>query len=198
MPALDSPSLLQLLKDQTRSHHERAERVVPLMSPALSLADYRRHLEALLGLYEPLESAVTARLGERFPSLRLPERGKVGLLREDLRALGHDEGSLCGLPRVRPLELSGEPEALGALYVMEGATLGGQLLLRHLRRHFAHGAAGPFSFFQAYGEAVGPMWKAFGEALLGACPEPALAPRVVRGAQDTFELFESWLGEGQR
>jgi heme oxygenase len=39
------------------------------------------------------------------------------------------------------------------------------------------------------------MWKAFGEALTRACPEPALAPRVVRGAQDTFDAFEAWLRE---
>ena len=120
------------------------------------------------------------------------------LLREDLRALGHEEASLARLPRARLPELPGAPEALGAPYVMEVATLGGQLLLRHLRRHFEHVAAGDFVFFRAYGESVGPMWKSFGEALLSACPEPTLAPRVIRGAQDTFEVFENWIGEGHR
>ena len=186
---------MQLLKVQTRSHHERAERVVGLMSPDLSLAGYRRHLEALHGLYDPLEEAVAARLGEGFPALRLSERKKMPLLREDLRALGHDEASLNRLPRSPPPELPGAPEALGALYVMEGATLGGQLLLRHLRRHFEHVVAGDFAFFRAYGEAVGPMWKSFGEALMSACPEPANAPRVIQGARETFEAFEAWLGK---
>jgi heme oxygenase len=197
--ALFSPeprTLLQTLKAETRPHHERAERVVRLMSPDLTVSGYRRHLEALYGLYGPLEVSLAACLEGRFPELRLAERWKVPLLVADLRALGHDDASLARLPRHPGLPaLSGVPEALGALYVLEGATLGGQLILRHLTRHFEGTFAGDFTFFRAYGEAVGPMWKAFGEAVLRACPEPSLAPRVVRGAQDTFEAFEAWLRE---
>jgi len=190
------PPLLQTLKSETRPHHERAERVVRLMEPGLTPAGYRRHLEALYGLYLPLEGALAARLSGLFPELRLPERWKLPLLETDLRALGHDEASLARLPRLpSPPPLPGVPEALGALYVLEGATLGGQLLLRHLTRHFEGVPVGGFAFFRAYGETVGPMWKAFGEALPRACPDPALAPRVVRGAQDTFEAFEAWLRE---
>lgn len=189
-------TLLQILKAETRPHHERAERVVRLVSPDLTLSGYRRHLEALHGLYAPLEASLAARLEGLYPELRLAERWKLPLLEEDLRALGHEDASLARLPRPARLpSLPGVPEALGTLYVLEGATLGGQLLLRHLTRHFEGISAGGFAFFRAYGEAVGPMWKAFGEVLLRACPEPALAPRVVRGAQDTFDTFEVWLRE---
>jgi heme oxygenase len=189
-------TLLQTLKAETRPHHERAERVVRLLSPDLTLAGYRRHLEALYGLYSPLEGALAARLAGDFPELRLAERWKVPLLEEDLRALGHDGASLARLPMHPAVPaLPGVPEALGTLYVLEGATLGGQIILRHLTRHFEGVSAGGFAFFRAYGESVGPMWRAFGEALLRACPEPAHAPRVVRGAQDTFEAFEAWLRE---
>ncbi len=195
-PRTEPRTLLQTLKAETRPHHERAERVVRLLSPDLTLSGYRRHLEALYGLYAPLEAALAACLEDRVPELRLAERWKLPLLEVDLRALGHDEASLARLPRHSgPFRLKGVPEALGALYVLEGATLGGQLILRHLTRHFEGVSAGGFTFFRAYGECVGPMWKAFGEALLHACPEPALAPRVVRGAQDTFEAFEAWLRE---
>jgi heme oxygenase len=187
---------LQTLKSETRPHHERAERVVRLMEPGLTPAGYQRHLEALYGLYLPLEATLAARLSDLFLELRLPERWKLPLLETDLRALGHDEASLARLPRLSsPPPLPGVPEALGALYVLEGATLGGQLLLRHLTRHFEGVSVGGFAFFRAYGEAVGPMWKAFGEAVTRACPDVALAPRVVRGAQDTFEAFEAWLRE---
>ncbi|HEX8825771.1 MAG TPA: biliverdin-producing heme oxygenase [Archangium sp.] len=189
-------SLLQTLKSETRPHHERAERVVRLMDPGLTPAGYRRHLEALYGLHHPLEAALADRLEGRFPELRLAERWKLPLLEVDLRGFGHDEASLARLPRLSsPPSLPDVPEALGALYVLEGATLGGQLLLRHLTRHFEGVPVGDFAFFRAYGAAVGPMWKAFGEAVTRACPDPALTPRVVRGAQDTFEAFEAWLRE---
>ncbi|WP_233261651.1 biliverdin-producing heme oxygenase [Vitiosangium sp. GDMCC 1.1324] len=189
-------TLLRTLKAETRPHHERAERVVRLLSPELTLSGYRRHLEALFGLHAPLEAALGVRLEELAADLRLDERWKLPLLEEDLRALGHDDASLARLPWLSHLPpLPDVPEALGALYVLEGSTLGGQLILRHLVRHFDGVSAGEFAFFRAYGEAVGPMWKDFGEALLRLCPEPALAPRVVRGAQDTFDAFEAWLRE---
>ncbi|WNG41861.1 biliverdin-producing heme oxygenase [Archangium violaceum] len=196
MFSLEPRTLLQTLKAETRPHHERAERVVRLMSPDLTLSGYRRHLEALYGLHAPLEAALAERLEGFASELRLAERWKLPWLAEDLRALGHDEASLARLPQLAdPPSLPGGPEALGALYVLEGSTLGGQLILRHLTRHFEGVSVGRFVYFRAYGEAVGPMWKAFGEALLRLCPDPALAPRVVRGAQDTFDAFEAWLRE---
>ncbi|MFP2931664.1 biliverdin-producing heme oxygenase [Pyxidicoccus sp. 3LG] len=190
-------SLLQRLKTETRPHHERTEAAVRLMDPGLTPDDYRRHLEALHGFYVPLEAQLASRLGAEEPALRAHERWKVPLLEEDLRALGHDAASLARLSRCEQLPpLPGIPEALGCFYVLEGSTLGGQLILRHLRRHFASVPVGDFAFFRAYGEEVGPMWRAFGEALTHAAARAAsddFDARVVKGAQDTFDAFGAWL-----
>ncbi len=190
-------SILQRLKAETRLHHERAERTVRLMEPGLTLEHYRHHLEALHGFYAPLEAALATRLMGLVPELRAAERWKLPLLSRDLLALGHGAASLCLLPRATSLPaLKGLPEALGCFYVLEGATLGGQLILRHLQRHFSGCPAGDFVFFRAYGDNVGPMWRAFGEALTRICAgaaSEAFDMRVVQGAQDTFEAFERWL-----
>ncbi len=195
--ATESLTLPQRLKSETRPHHERAERVVRLMDPGLTAGDYRRHLEALYGFYGPTEAALAQRLGNAVPALRAHERWKLPLLERDLIAFGHTPASLARLPRAAcPPPLPGVPEALGGFYVLEGATLGGQLLLRHLTRHFEGQAVGDFAFLRAYGEAVGPMWKAFGAALVGASTEAASTDfddRVVQGAKDTFVGFEAWL-----
>ncbi|WP_223752702.1 biliverdin-producing heme oxygenase [Myxococcus sp. RHSTA-1-4] len=190
-------SLLRRLKTETRSHHERTEAAVRLMDSNLTPAGYRRHLEALHGFYVPLEAELSTRLAESVPALRAHERWKVPLLEADLRALGHDEASLARLSRCSLLpSLSGVPEALGCFYVLEGSTLGGQLILRHLRSRFADLPVGPFAFFSAYGEEVGPMWRAFGQALTQAAAEAASGDfdaRVVKGARDTFDAFGAWL-----
>ena len=192
-------TILQRLKEETREHHTRAERVVRLLEPGLSPALYRRHLEALYGLYAPLEAQLAAQLSHdpAAHALELPRRWKRSFLERDLLALGHDAASLARLPRAPPLPLPGLPEALGAMYVLEGATLGGQVLLRHLTRHFAgHHAGHPigdFAFFRAYEEALGPMWRAFGAALVAATPDAPFADRVVHGARVTFEHFERWV-----
>jgi len=190
-------TLLQRLKAETRPHHERAERTVRLMDPGLTLEHYRQHLEALYGFYAPLEARLAQQLQGLILELRATERWKLPLLVQDLRSLGHDAASLARLPLASWLPpIQGLPEALGCFYVLEGATLGGQLILRHLRRHFASIPAGDFAFFQAYGEEVGPMWRAFGEALTRASAAVAseeFDARVVQSAKDTFDAFGKWL-----
>ncbi len=167
------------------------------MDPGLTLEHYRHHLEALYGFYAPLEALLASRLGGLLPELRAEERWKLPLLLKDLRDLGHDSASLACLSRNTALPpISGLPEALGCFYVLEGATLGGQLILRHLQRHFTGIPAGDFVFFRAYGEEVGPMWRAFGEALTRTSAEEAselFDARTIQGAKDTFDAFEHWL-----
>ncbi|MBF5046643.1 biliverdin-producing heme oxygenase [Aggregicoccus sp. 17bor-14] len=204
VPGAAPRTILQRLKEETREHHARAEAAMRLLDPALSPALYRRHLEALYGLYAPLEGQLEGLLSgaQGAEALELPRRWKRTFLARDLTALGHDAQSLERLPRAPPLPLEGVPEALGAMYVLEGATLGGQLLLRHLTRHFSGQYSGhpvgDFTFFRAYEEALGPMWRAFGEALVRATPDEPFAQRVVRGAHLTFDAFERWLDEALR
>jgi heme oxygenase (biliverdin-IX-beta and delta-forming) len=201
LPCLPSnpENLLQRLKFETRPHHERAERTVRLMDPALTPGDYRRHLEALWGLHAPLEEQLSERLAGPLPGLRIGERRKAPWLAEDLRALGHDAASLARLPRAAWLPpLPGVPEALGCCYVLEGSTLGGQVILRHLQRHFEGVPVGRFAFLRAYGEQTGPMWRALGETLQQVSVQAASEPfdaAVVKGAQDTFEAFVAWIAQ---
>ncbi|MCP3103111.1 biliverdin-producing heme oxygenase [Myxococcus sp. K15C18031901] len=194
-------SLLLRLKTETRSHHECTEASVRLLEPGLTADDYRRHLEAVLGFQAPVEAPLTEVLDAALPALRMRERRKVPLLEQDLRALGHDAASLSRLPRcARRPSVSELPEALGCAYVLEGSTLGGQLILRHLRRHFGERAPGGFAYFQAHGEEVGARWRAFGEALLQASADAASTDfdaRVVLAAQDTFDCFGAWLRESR-
>ncbi|NOK16047.1 biliverdin-producing heme oxygenase [Corallococcus carmarthensis] len=191
-------ALLQRLKTETRPHHERTEGVVRLMDARLTPQDYQRHLEAFHGLYLPLEALLAGPLSALEPALKLEARWKTPLLEEDLRAMGHDTASLARLPRASPLpSLPGLAEALGCAYVLEGSTLGGQLILRHLTRHFGPDArVGTFAFFRAYGEQVGPMWRAFGAAVTQASERAAsesFDAAVVQGARDTFDTFAAWL-----
>jgi heme oxygenase (biliverdin-IX-beta and delta-forming) len=190
--------LSQRLKTETRPHHERTEAVVRLMDAHLTPADYLRHLEAFHGLYLPLEALLAGPLSALGPELDWEARRKTALLEEDLRAMGHDTASLERLPRAVPLPaVPGLAEALGAAYVMEGSTLGGQLILRHLTRHFGPDArVGTFAFFRAYGDQVGPMWRAFGAALTHASARAdslTFDDAVVQGARDTFDTFTTWL-----
>ncbi|RKH07806.1 heme oxygenase [Corallococcus sp. CA053C] len=190
--------LLQRLKTETRPHHERTEGAVRLMDAHLTPGDYQRQLEDFYGLYLPLEARLAAPLSEVKTALALDARWKTPLLEADLRALGHDTASLAQLPRASALpDLPGLAEALGCAYVLEGSTLGGQLILRHLTRHFGEGSrVGDFAFFRAYGDQVGPMWRAFGDVVTRASERAAsdtFDAAVIQGARDTFDAFAAWM-----
>lgn len=80
--------------------------------------------------------------------------------------------------------LASRAEALGALYVMEGATLGGRVIRRELA---ARGVSlDGLEFLDPYGERAGERWRSFTvvlEALGAADPEG-----VERGAVAAFEF----------
>jgi heme oxygenase len=79
------------------------------------------------------------------------------------------------------------------MYVLEGATLGGRVISRHL----AARGIGPDTggaFFAGYGNQTGEMWKSF-SAAMGAYAEahPESTGRMAEAADETFILLERWL-----
>lgn len=188
--------ILPQLKTRTRVQHEQAEASLNLMDPLLTRGEYVRVLRRMWTLYVPLEDRLGALLGPaNRAALDWPARLKRPLLERDLRDLGSplpdegqtDEGQTAALDFLHT-----EPDAWGAAYVLEGATLGGQLLRRHLATTLDLGSGGA-AFYGSYGELVGPRWKAFGAALearVAADPDPqAFTERAVRAAGQTFALF---------
>ena len=187
--------VLSRLKNETRPQHEAIENALDLMSEGLTTEGYRYRLERLYGFYRPVEQIVYNLDG--WPAaLEIQARRKTPLLEADLRALGIATPN--ELPRCQDLpDLRTLPRAFGCLYVMEGATLGGQFITRHIRRVLGIGPETGGRFFQSYGDDVGPRWKGF-RAALAAYASPANEDEVVRGAAETFEKLHRWYtGEGR-
>lgn len=61
-------------------------------------------------------------------------------------------------------ELANEHEALGAMYVIEGSTLGGNVIAKQLSKTEGFDEV-TFNFFGCYQENTGLMWKNFKEVL---------------------------------
>jgi heme oxygenase len=184
----------ELLKEGTRTHHARAEASLPLMDEALTRERYVHTLARLHGFYAPLEERL-ARADWSAVPLAWERRRKSPLLADDLRALGWTDGQLARLPRCDRLpDVRTTARLLGCLYVLEGATLGGQLVRRHVARRLGLTPATGLAFFSAYGDAVGPMWREYQDRLAEAVARGACAPdQVVDAARDTFDAFTGWL-----
>jgi heme oxygenase len=189
-------SLSRLLRDGTRAHHERMETlpcVARLSAPDLRLAEYRELLARMYGYYRPLEARLYA---APVPGIarELGLEPKSTALATDLAALGV---AAAALPTAMPGDLpEAESEAArtGVLYVLEGATLGGTVLARRLRKTLGPRVSPALRFHGFYGEHTGDHWRRFRAALdrAGRFSE-AECQAALEAARTTFEGLAGWL-----
>ena len=153
--------LLLRLRDETRALHAEVEALVPMLAPSLQLDVYREFLAALWGVHRPLEEQLGGVDGLRDAVPDLEQRFKSEALAADLAALGIDAEQLS-VTRDGPA-LDSIARALGCMYVLEGSTLGGQHIHRHLRVVLPVAASEASRFLTCYGAATGRMWNSFRE-----------------------------------
>jgi heme oxygenase len=120
-------------------------------------------------------------------------RSQSSCLANDLAALGADPARVALAAPAQLPDLPNFAHALGALYVMEGATLGGRLILRDLEMRLGDTIADATCFFGGRGKRVGPMWQSFREMLDNFGSEnPQLSADVVAGAERVFLAMLDW------
>lgn len=188
-----------MLRDQLRLHtqvqHEHIEATLNLPDSIRNQDDYARLLGAFYGFYVPLETALLAHEAALSGvGVKLTGRRKAHKVRADLESLrvsdeAIDEIALCASPPVLPTWR----HALGSLYVMEGSTLGGQVIALQLCRHLELPAALHLQFFSGYGAKTGTMWRAFVDSLNGVNLPVGDTADVLQGARETFEALDSWM-----
>jgi heme oxygenase len=184
-------NILERLKLETAADHAAIEEASAILHPRLSVEGYRAYLEDTFGFYRIAEPQL-AQMGV-WQSLELPaeERFKLPLLIRDLQALGCSDPSALPVCESPP-EWPGAAEAIGAAYVLEGSTLGGNVISRHVQQRF--GATVPRAFLECYGPSTGEQWRAFRAALSRFATSREAENRLISGAQSTFRTFTRWLG----
>ena len=105
------------------------------------------------------EDKIFEELKDYSEKLQLSDRKKLPLIEKDLKSLLLEKSAAD-----HELELIGQHEALGAMYVIEGSTLGGNVIAKQLSK--TEGFDGvTFNFFGCYHENTGAMWKNFKETI---------------------------------
>lgn len=191
-PQTVSP-VLQDLRAGTAQLHIALEKRLPFFSDTLDLQAFARLMQAYYGFYRPLEMALQACTA--MPAeFDLHARLKTPTLGRDLQAMGLPEHALDSLPVCHELPaIDSSAACLGVLYVLEGATLGGQILRREIAARLDLDADNGAAFLDIYGAATGRRWRDFMQ-LLGSRPLAADERQaVVAAAHTTFSCFERWL-----
>ena len=161
------------LRRATRAAHDRIELALPIMAADLTRERYVKILAAMHGYYVGLPLLVAG--------------SHLARLEQDLRVLGHTAIARCSNLPV----LACESALLGARYVVEGATLGGQIIRRHLAKVLHLDATTGAAFFIGYGDETRAMWARFAtdvESVADFDLDIAIASAIA-----TFETLGHWL-----
>jgi heme oxygenase len=178
-------TLFARLKSATEQDHQAIEAIIDPMKNFNSRAAYEAHLVKTWMLYQALEAELAA-VDWSASGIDFDARRKTPLLEEDLRFLQVPPARLEPVPSSTHRT---DPEfALGCLYVLEGATLGGQFISRHLAK-LGIGPANGGRFFNSYGAKTGEMWKSFQTSASLHCTTEAQIEHAVQGAKATFGRF---------
>jgi heme oxygenase len=196
---LPQSEIRQRLRAATADVHERLhvhEGFAAAAAGRIELPAYRRLLARLLGFHRAFEKAIRASITrDNFP-LDANGRRRSPMLETDLKALGWDGARLLEIPEFDGLTQPRNPgETMGALYVIEGSTLGGVQIARALAPLCEPLAGRGRSYFLGYGERHGAQWRAFVQQLDDCAKTASDESSIIRGAATTFREFETWMKE---
>jgi heme oxygenase len=188
--ATAAPSIVALLRSQTEDAHSALEAQLGVLDQPASTEFYTHLLLRFLGFHLVWEEDLQA-----FPALarELRTRSRIRHLRHDLKNLGLTEAEtsrapLCGDAHRVTTDAA---RALGSFYVLEGSTLGGQLITKHLSGARWPPAEG-LTYFNPYGSRTGVVWRSF-KRWLEIQAEHHAADDIVSGARGTFVVLQKWL-----
>ncbi len=184
-------TLAERLREETKTEHASTEKaMMPLLKGSRDKETYSRLLCAMYTYLKPVEDAIFRKLD----TTHLPDqasRRNMDSMAADLQAMdarGCTEQKTTDLPQINT-----PAQAFGALYVLEGSTMGGQIVSQIIRKNMPEDLHHT-RYFDSYGDQTRAMWGRF-IASLNAYGEahPEMHEEVLSAARETFALFEKHL-----
>jgi heme oxygenase (biliverdin-IX-beta and delta-forming) len=182
--------VLRMLRTGTATEHAALERSLDLLDPALGRPRLTEVLTRMHGFWLAAEAGLDDWAGLHpadAADVNWTRRRRAGLFAADLMALGTDG---AGAPPCLA-SLGGTDEALGRMYVLEGSTLGGTFIDRHLAG-LPQLSGVRLRSFSPYGDETGSMWHAFRRSVRDRVAAGGDADVMVTAARDTFGALAAW------
>lgn len=194
MTTTTAAGLAAELRRATARQHADLEAATGLPASIRTHADYVRALRWMLRAHAACEAALDGCDGWDALGVDAAERRKVPLIAADLRALGAAPAPRAPLT----LELPGVGHQIGAIYVVEGATLGGARMAPVVEERIGPPAREATRFLRAYGARRGAMWREITHALIRWGDHAGAAGRedAAAGARAAFDVFRTAADDG--
>lgn len=179
----------EILKETTAEDHAATEKQLLLFLKKIQAgSDYVNLLVTLYGYYKPLETEIEKFLTPHdLPDIK--ERRKAESIKHDLATLhsNHTPADSHYLPVI-----SSKAEAWGAMYVLEGSTLGGRYIAAMLKKKDLGLQEANLHFFDGYGDDLHQKWDFF-TATLNYAAKDLQAEEMIASAKATFLNLKLWI-----
>lgn len=177
------------LKQVTKESHADLEKVmIRWIRTTRTREDYVRLLKLFYGFFKPVEERIDAHIDRGYLE-DYESRRKADALLADMGGPQNSNIRLCDdIPSI-----AGTPASLGAMYVLEGSTLGGKIICKMLADNMGTDSPSSFAFFNSYGELTQPKWADFKNKLNNYTAEPGEQAEIIEAANDTFVKFKHWI-----
>jgi len=182
--------LQELLKEATKSHHDELEQLMfvgQIMDGSLAPALYQKLLAANYLTHAYFEEYIYSHLSPALQDeLNISERVKLPALLKDVEELLIPIPVYDGGEDRLLMPAADDASLLGAMYVLEGATLGGHVIVKRLlvNPHLQTLDLG-YHYYQSYGQDLITKWKQFCQ-VLNTRVAPEDYDKAVQSATDMF------------
>ena len=183
------PSFPQRLKEETSYLHQALESL-PLSQSILkenvTQEDYLIYLGLMFDIVSDIESAIFPLVSTVISDLE--HRKKAHLLTLDFEKLGYIKSN--NTPAFSDLEHTiSLGFAIGMLYVIEGSTLGGRVIYKHIQKTLGYSSENGAAYFAGYGDQTGQFWKNFIGELVEHEKSEGTGEEIIAGANYTFKAI---------
>jgi heme oxygenase len=202
--AHDSHNVISNLRDQlrheTRQEHHDLEKALDLFFAQFNVTDYGNLLVKFFVFHVAFDAylAVKGLEGSSAEKFYLDGRSKKNWLAQDMdfmgidnvvdiRKLSHDDFAIL-LPSTEHI--------WGAIYVIEGSTLGGEILARHFTKTLGLFPEAGLRFFTAYGAETNAKWNETIRQLESLAKQDVRHANIIVGAKRTFGFLKQHLTGG--
>lgn len=190
-------TFLERLRSVTAPSHQHLESLpvsASIMNPNVTKQQYAHYLALMQDVVRDSEANVYPVLKGIVPDLDV--RLKTPQVESDLHLLGYSDNSTTNPITANTFITPGF--AMGIMYVIEGSSLGGRIILKNINAALGFDEANGAKYFAGYGPVTGSRWKSFLDVLVKYENENNCEDEIIAGANHAFDAIAAHFTQASR
>lgn len=186
---LPTATFLEKLRTTTAESHKSLEALpisMSIMNPKVSKQEYGLYLTLMYDVVNDIEANLFPQVSGIITDIE--ERKKTQLLENDLQYLDTPKSGFT-FPVTGNKEEISLPFALGIVYVIEGSTLGGRVILKNISGVLGYDEANGAQYFSGYGNTTGSHWKNFLAQFSAYAASCGCEDEIIAGAEYAYNAI---------